>query len=93
MLVVSIYLLFAAVSICSERYVPSKRKHKAEFLQLLPLVPPAGLPAAPSTQRTWKLLVLAHDGSVRPQAVAVTGAKGLLAFYDAFVCTETAAAY
>jgi hypothetical protein len=72
--------------------VPSKRKAKAEFLQLLPLVPPAGLPAAPSTQRTWKLLVLAHDGSAKPQAVAVTGARGIRSFErHTFVCTETPA--
>ncbi|KAF6235186.1 SNF2 family N-terminal domain-containing protein [Scenedesmus sp. NREL 46B-D3] len=55
------------------RYVPAKRKDKPDFLRLLPLVPPSGLPAAPSMQRTWKLLVLAHDASARPQAVAVTG--------------------
>lgn len=58
---------------CSSRYVPAKRKDKPDFLRLLPLVPPSGLPAAPSMQRTWKLLVLAHDASARPQAVAVTG--------------------
>jgi hypothetical protein len=68
--------------LCSTRYVQSKRKEKADFLRLLPLVPPGGLPAAPSRQRTWKLLVVAHDGSARPQAVAVTGACEMRCFVN-----------
>ncbi|WIA39293.1 hypothetical protein OEZ86_005411 [Tetradesmus obliquus] len=59
-------------NIATSRYVPGKRKEKADVLRLLPLVPPGGLPAAPCSQRTWRVLVVPSDASAEPQAVAVT---------------------
>lgn len=78
-------LLFAYC--CSSRYVPGKRKEKADVLRLLPLVPPGGLPAAPCSQRTWRVLVVPSDASAEPQAVAVTGGCGM--FMCIFVVSST----
>eukprot|EP00775_Hariotina_reticulata_P006749 gene6749-6969_t len=59
-------------NINNANFVLEKRKEKAEFCRFLPLAPPSGLKKEPSTQRTWRFVVLQHESSSKPVALAVT---------------------
>jgi hypothetical protein len=61
------------VSSSSRTTKPGKGKNTAEFCKFLPLAPPSGLPVQPSLQRTWRFVVLHHEPSSKPLALAVTG--------------------